>query len=83
MYYVYLLKNEKGKLYYGCTNNLKRRFSEHNKGLSYSTKGYKWSLIYYEAYLSKDDAFEREKKLKQHGYGIRHLKLRCRRSLLI
>jgi len=32
MYYVYVLKNVKtGKLYYGYSNNLKRRLAEHNK----------------------------------------------------
>jgi len=83
MFYVYLLKNEEKSIYIGCTNDLKRRLSEHNLGKSDFTKGHKWEVVYYEAYKSKDDAFEREKKLKQHGYGKRHLKSRCRRSLLI
>jgi predicted GIY-YIG superfamily endonuclease len=34
MFYVYLLKNEKGFLYIGCTNDLKRRLEEHNSGKS-------------------------------------------------
>lgn len=83
MFYVYLLKSEKGSLYIGCTNDLKRRLEEHNSGKSNYTKGHKWEVVYYEAFKSKDDAFDREKKLKQHGYGKRHLKSRCRNSLII
>ena len=83
MFYVYLLKNEEKSIYIGCTNDLKRRLAEHNLGKSNFTKGHTWEVVYYEAYKSKDDAFEREKMLKQHGYGKRHLKSRCRRSLII
>lgn len=83
MFYVYLLKNEEKSIYIGCTNDLKRRLAEHNLGKSNFTKGHMWEVVYYEAYKSKDDAFEREKMLKQHGYGKRHLKSRCRRSLII
>ncbi|MEK7106027.1 MAG: GIY-YIG nuclease family protein [Patescibacteria group bacterium] len=83
MYYVYLLKNEVDALYIGCTNDLRRRLNEHNLGKSEFTKGHQWIIVYYEAYKSKHDAFAREKKLKYHGYGIRHLKSRCRESLII
>lgn len=83
MYYVYLIKNEKNGLYIGCTNDLKRRLFEHNNNKSVYTKNHKWKLIYYESYISKDDAFNREKMLKHHGYGIRHLKSRLKNSLMI
>lgn len=83
MFYVYLIKNEKDSIYVGCTKDLKKRLKDHNSGKSEYTKGSKWNLVYYEAYKSKDDAFAREKRLKQHGYGIRHLKSRCKNSLLI
>ncbi len=67
MYYVYVLQNElKTKTYVGYTSDLKRRLKEHNE----SNKGYtgrgKWGLIYYEAYLSEEDARERERKLKHN-----------------
>ena len=81
MYYVYLLSNENNNLYTGCTNDLKRRLVEHNEGKTHSTKNHLWKLVYYEAYTSKDDAFNREKMLKQHGYSIRHLKSRLKNSL--
>jgi putative endonuclease len=66
MYYVYILKSSKfqRRIYIGSTNNLKRRFEEHNKGLNKSTKyGIPWKLIYYEAFLSKKDCLKRENNL--------------------
>ncbi|MFH0852223.1 MAG: GIY-YIG nuclease family protein, partial [bacterium] len=39
MFYVYILKSSKDKkLYIGSTNDLKRRFSQHNNGDEQSTK---------------------------------------------
>jgi putative endonuclease len=67
MYYIYFIQNEKDKIYYGSTNNLRRRMSEHNSGKSYSTKNHTWKLVYYEAFISETDAREREKQLKYHG----------------
>lgn len=81
MYYVYLIKNEIDEIYIGCTNDLERRFVEHNSNKTFSTKNHSWKLIYYESYISKDDAFNRKKMLKHHGYGIRHLKSRLKNSL--
>jgi putative endonuclease len=66
MYYVYLLKDRFVKLYIGCTSNLKKRLQEHANGKSkYLFLRRPVKLIYYEAYLSKIDAKEREKKLKE------------------
>ncbi|MFA5990839.1 MAG: GIY-YIG nuclease family protein [Candidatus Doudnabacteria bacterium] len=69
MHYVYVLISLKKKwIYIGCTDNLKRRFKEHNLGLVISTKAHKpFKLICYEAYLSKTDAFTREYRLKNHS----------------
>ena len=54
-------------LYVGFTSDLKRRFSDHNKGFVAATKPNRpWKLIYYEAYLGKYDATKREKQLKNH-----------------
>ncbi|MFZ1720712.1 MAG: GIY-YIG nuclease family protein [Candidatus Moraniibacteriota bacterium] len=82
MFYVYLLQSEKDdKWYTGCTNDLKKRFSEHNKGSVFSTKNrVPFILIYYEACLNKSDAFAREKYLKS-GPGKRYLKNRLKRFL--
>ena len=84
MYYVYLLKSKKsGETYIGFTDNLRRRFNEHNNGRSESTK-YKipWELIYYEAYKSKNDALRRERMLKYDGRASVWLKKRTEQSLL-
>ena len=82
MYYVYVLKsimNE--KMYTGCTSDLRKRLSQHNKGESTWTKsGIPWELIYYEASLSEKDAFAREKYLKS-GNGKRYLKARLKHFL--
>ena len=68
MFYVYLLKSNRGRIYIGYTANLKRRISEHNAKKVYYTKRHeKWTLYYYEAYSDKEVAQEREKKLKQYG----------------
>ena len=81
MYYVYLIVNEFGERYIGYTSNLKRRLSEHNSGSNASTRNHKWRLVYYEAYLSKEDASRREKKLKQRGRSKDLLYERVRDSL--
>ena len=84
MHYVYVLQSQKDNyIYVGSTNELERRLTEHNKGLSYSTKAHTpFKLIYYEAYLDKQDAMDREIKLKHHGSVIGHLKRRLKRSLV-
>ena len=66
MFYVYCIKSKKTEqLYFGFTNNLKRRLEEHNSGLNFSTKPYiPWELIYYEACLNKNDAIRRESYMK-------------------
>lgn len=74
-YYVYILQSVKNdSLYAGYTQDLKKRFQEHNRGLNFSTKTYRpWQLIHYEAYLNEKDAKRREKYLKS-SQGARLLK---------
>jgi predicted GIY-YIG superfamily endonuclease len=56
----------------------------HNKNKAYHTKKYfPWKLIYYEAYISKEDAYRREKSLKLHAQGLRRLKERLRNTLKV
>lgn len=81
MYYVYVIQNEKSELYYGCTNDLRKRFLEHNNSKSFSTKNHHWKLIYYEAYLSEKDAYNREKQLKRYGQALGQLKRRIKNYL--
>jgi len=66
MYYVYILKSSKsGILYYGFTEDLKRRFQEHNSGKSRFTKGHMpWKLVWYCAFENKGKAEDFELYLK-------------------
>ena len=71
MFYVYLLKDKNNKIYIGYSSNLKRRITEHLRGTVYSSKRMSEpQLFYYEAYLDNAMAFERERKLKQHGSSL-------------
>ena len=82
MYYTYVLQSIKDERWYtGCTDDLRKRFKEHNQEKVNSTKGRgPFHLIYYEACLDKHDAFTREKYLKT-GMGKRYLKNRLKRFL--
>ena len=86
MWKVHVIQNNlTQKIYIGCTNDLKKRVEKHN---SQTNKGYtgrlrgRWVLIYAEAYRSKEDAFRRESKLKDHGSSKHELKRRISGSLL-
>jgi len=70
MQYVYILKSKKdGSLYVGSTENIKRRFAEHNKGQSnYSKIKAPYALKWFCAFPSKQQALIFEKYLK-HGSG--------------
>jgi putative endonuclease len=79
MHYVYVLQSEvDGRFYTGCTGDLRKRFQQHNDGKVPATQQRApLKLVYYEASLSADDAFRREKYLKT-TYGKRYLKSRLR-----
>jgi putative endonuclease len=68
MYYVYVLKNN-NEFYIGYTEDLIRRLKQHNSGRGNN-------LVYYEAYVSKKQATQRENKLKYYGSAWRALKQR-------
>jgi len=82
MNYTYVLKSLKdGNLYTGWSNDLRKRFKEHNEGKIISTKNRgPFMLIYYEACVDKGDALAREKFLKT-GMGKRYIKNRLKRFL--
>ncbi len=84
MFYVYILKSKKDNdLYIGSTNDLKRRFKEHNSGLVRSTKPrMPFELIYYEAYKSEHDARKREQNLKLRSRAFAQLKRRITSSVI-
>ena len=63
MYYVYAIQSTKDKnLYIGHTDNLVKRFREHNTGLVESTRSRKhFQLVYYEACNILNDAIRIKK----------------------
>lgn len=64
-YYVYILRCNDGKKYYGSTNNLAKRFDNHRKGYVTSTKQRRpVELIYFEEFDNRSEAFKRELQLK-------------------
>ena len=65
-YYVYVLYNKiKNFIYIGYSEDILKRFKEHNSGLSKSTKPYvPLDIIHYEAYRNMQDAKRREIYLK-------------------
>ena len=75
MYYVYVLKDQRTRrLYYGYTDNLKRRLMQHVKECM-------WELVYYEAYKVEQDAWRCEWQLKHHAQAVTALKMRIKESL--
>ena len=85
MYAVYVIQNDVTKeTYIGYTSNLKARLETHNAGGKKATtrNDGAWRYIYIELFRSKDDAQERERKLKAHGSAKQKLLLRLRKSLL-
>lgn len=84
LYSVYILKSIKftDEFYIGYTSNLKLRLEQHNTGQSFHTKKYMpWKLVYAEVYANKEDAEDREKKIKYYGKVYAQLKRRINRSL--
>lgn len=78
MYFVYIIKSQSHRAFYiGYTNNIGKRIDEHNAGLSPATKRYiPWRLVYLEGYANKEDARDREEKIKQFGKVYSQLKRR-------
>ena len=67
LYYVYILQSLKtGKLYVGHTNDIDRRFEEHNssRGGKYSRQNAPWKLLYKESHPDRSSAAKRELYLK-------------------
>jgi putative endonuclease len=55
-------------MYIGCTQDLKKRLSNHNSGSTFHTEKYRpWQLIMYLAFNNREKAIEIEKYLKSHS----------------
>ena len=66
MWYVYVIKSRIADfIYIGSTNDLKRRFAEHNEGISPATKPYKpYTLLSYIAVQTEQQARNLEQYFK-------------------
>lgn len=75
MHFVYVIKSEvRNYIYVGLSNDLDRRFAEHDSGNNKTTKPYApFKLIYTERCESRQIARDREKYLKS-GIGREFLR---------
>src|SRR5882672_8996040 len=75
MYFVYILRSLKNKRFYtGSTDNVERRFAEHNSGRSKATRHVRpFELLHVERYSTRTEAVRRERLLKT-GKGRNELK---------
>lgn len=75
MYYVYGIKSIiRNYIYVGLTNNVERRFKEHNKAKEKTTRAYRpFELILIEKFETRKEARQREKHLKSE-IGKEYLK---------
>ncbi|MEY8870465.1 GIY-YIG nuclease family protein [Meridianimaribacter flavus] len=67
-YYVYILKCLDGLTYTGITNNISRRFEEHQNGLNKTCFTYKrrpLELIFHQEFNNVEQAIYFEKKIKK------------------
>src|SRR5580704_8329048 len=82
MRYVYLLQSIKfsDQTYVGLTDDLRSRFSEHNRGRSPHTAQYRpWRLVSYVAFSDERKAIEFERYLKTaSGRAFANKRLRQR-----
>jgi putative endonuclease len=68
MYYVYIIQDDRNKLYVGYSSNLRQRLKAHLLGSTHTTANFiNPRLIYYESYESEQLAKNRETKIKQYG----------------
>lgn len=67
MNYTYILECKDGSLYTGWTNHLEKRVSDHNqgKGAKYTKGKRPVELIYFETFMTKEEAMKRECAIKK------------------
>jgi len=67
-FFVYVLENERGRLYVGHTNDVTRRLAEHNgddpTGRKFTRKNGAWRLVWFESCSSRSEAVRRERFIK-------------------
>lgn len=66
MYFVYILRNHREKLYIGSTININSRIERHNsgEGAEYTSRNKNFELVYKEEFKTLLEARRREKQIK-------------------
>ena len=65
MFYAYVIRSSKGRLYTGHTRDMIQRLSEYNSGLCKTTStDTQWKIIYSEEFPTRGEAMKHEKWLK-------------------
>ncbi|MDD5530094.1 MAG: GIY-YIG nuclease family protein [bacterium] len=63
--YVYVITNDKKRIYVGMSKDPKNRLIEHNAGKTKSTKGFRpWKLMYIQECKDRVEGRKLEKNLK-------------------
>ena len=73
-FYVYLLLSDRGEIYCGYTNNIRRRLKEHNAASNSGwTRGReRWHLLALKMFLDRHSALLVEQKIKKLKYDKRN-----------
>lgn len=72
MFCVYVIKNQKNKIYIGQTVHIEERLKRHNGILKSKQGSYtkinkgEWKVVYQENYNTRQEVIKREKFLKSH-----------------
>ncbi|HUM84245.1 MAG TPA: GIY-YIG nuclease family protein [Lachnospiraceae bacterium] len=79
--YTYILKCADGTLYTGWTNDIEKRLFAHNagKGAKYTKSRRPVTLLYFEAFETKEEAMSREYAIKRFSRK-KKLELACGRD---
>lgn len=79
-YYAYVIYSPMWRCYYkGHCEDLSKRLAWHNAGKTLSTKAFRpWDLIYYEEFMTREEAMSRERYFKTAA-GRRYLKKKIER----
>ena len=68
-YFIYILRTSSNTLYIGQTNNLERRIEEHKQNKTKAARYIRYfasvDLVYFEKYLTRREAMQRELELKK------------------
>jgi putative endonuclease len=69
-YHTYVIQSECGRFYIGSTEDIEKRLSQHNNGISRWTSRYKnWRLVYSSSFETRKEALVFEKLLKKQKGG--------------